>query len=84
MATKEYLGEYCLAPTQPGDSGSGTGYWNSVRKVSDTSNGKAEPHNSVASQGCSAPPSTPEPTKGDDSNSQILDITRLKKLPKLF
>jgi len=84
MATKEYLGKYFLAPTQPCDSGGGTGDWNSVRKLSDTSHGKAEPQASVASQACNAPPSTPEPAKGDDTDSQILDITRLKRLPKLF
>ena len=83
MATKEYLGKYCLAPRQPGNPVGEKG--DGPKEGSDMSSGsRTGPQTSVASQGCSAPPSTPEPTNRDSSDSQILDITRLKKLPKLF
>ena len=83
MATRDYLGKYCLGPTQPGDSvesSKGT----AEKKVTEVSNRSERSHSSVTSQGCTAPPCTPEPTNKDENDSQILDIMRLKKLPKLF
>lgn len=84
MATKEYLGKYCLVPGKPANSASGTGNQKVATKVTDITSETAASHTSAASQGCSAPPSTPEPSSKNESDSQILDITRLKKLPKLF
>lgn len=89
MATKDYLGKYCLAPKHSGNSDDkhgeliGPGVTTS-RKDGDLTNGRKGLHTSVKSEGCKAPPSTPEPINKDGSNSQILDITRLKKLPKLI
>ena len=88
MATKDYLGKYCLAPKHSGDSdqdkhGEQIGA-TTARKKGDISKGQTGIHTLVESQGCKAPPPTPEPTNNDDNNSQILDITRLKKLPKLI
>ena len=82
MATKEYLGKYCLAPRQLGNPDGEK--CDAAKDVSDISHGRTGLQTSVTSQGCSAPPSTPEPANRDGSDSQILDITRLKKLPKLF
>ena len=83
MATRDYLGKYCLGPTQPGDSvesSKGT----AEKKVSEVSNRSERSHSSLTSQGCTAPPCTPEATNKDENDAQILDIMRLKKLPKLF
>ena len=87
MATKDYLGKYCLAPKHSGNSDDKHDEIIAVttsRKDRDFTNGRKELHTSVESQGCKAPPPTPEPTSKDGRNSQILDITRLKKLPKLI
>ena len=84
MATKEYLGKYCLAPQKPSDSNGGNVDCNAAMKGSDDTRERLGQQISVTSQGCRAPPCTPEPTERGDSGSQILDITRLKKLPKLF
>lgn len=84
MATKEYLGKYCLAPQKPSDSDGGNVDCNAAMKGSDETGERLGQQISVRSQGCTAPPCTPEPTKRGDSDSQILDIRRLKKLPKLF
>ena len=83
MATRDYLGKYCLGPTQPGDSVESRKE-TAEKKVSEVSNSSERSHSSVTSQGCTAPPCTPEPTNKDENDSQILDIMRLKKLPKLF
>lgn len=86
MATKDYLGKYSLAPKHSGNSDNQHGEQigaTTARKKEDFSNGRTGLHTSVKSQGCKAPPPTPEPTNKDDK-SQILDITRLKKLPKLI
>lgn len=87
MATKDYLGKYCLAPKHSRNSddkhGGRIGVTTS-RKEGDLTNGRTGLNTSVEMQGCKAPPPTPEPTKKDENNSQILDITRLKKLPKLI
>ncbi|KAJ7383823.1 hypothetical protein OS493_025695 [Desmophyllum pertusum] len=88
MATQDYLGKYCLAPKHAGNLDDKNGERIGVttaRKVTDVSSRRTGLHSSAASQGCSAPPPTPEPaSKDDESTSQILDITRLKKLPKLM
>lgn len=87
MATKDYLGKYCLAPKYSGNSDDKNGERIGVttaRKGEDIINGRTGLHTSVESQGCKAPPPTPEPTSKDENTSQILDITRLKKLPKLI
>ncbi|KAL9951590.1 hypothetical protein ACROYT_G044274 [Oculina patagonica] len=87
MATKDYLGKYCLAPKQSGKS-EDKNYEQlgvtTARKATDFSNGRRELHTSVEYQGGKAPPPTPEPANKGESTSQILDITRLKKLPKLI
>lgn len=80
MATKDYLGKYCLAPRELVKSGD----CRVDKQLPEAKNGQKGPKTSFASQGCSVPPSTPEPAKKNDGDSQILDITRLKKLPKLF
>ena len=80
MATKNYLGKYCLAPRELVRSNN-----SQVDQHETEAKSKHEgPNSSLASQGCSAPPCTPEPTTKNEADSQILDITRLKKLPKLF
>ena len=88
MATQDYLGKYCLAPKHAGNLDDKNGERIGVttaRKVTDVSSRRTGLHCSSASQGCNAPPPTPEPaSKDDESTSQILDITRLKKLPKLM
>jgi len=87
MATKDYLGKYCLAPKHSENSDDKQGEQIGAmtpRKKEDFTNAQTKFHSSVESQGCKAPPPTPEPTHKDGSNSQILDITRLKKLPKLI
>ena len=87
MATQEYLGKYCLAPKHPENSDGKPGFSIGVtmaRKVNGITSGRTGLYNSETSQGCTAPPSTPEPTSKDESTSKILDITRLKKLPKLI
>ena len=87
MATKDYLGKYCLAPKHSGNLDDTHGEQigaTTARKKEDFTNGQTRLHSSVESQGCKAPPPTPEATNKNGSNSQILDITRLKKLPKLI
>lgn len=87
MATKDYLGKYCLAPKHSGNPDSkncGRTGVTSAKKSTDITNRRAGPHASMEYQGCKAPPPTPEPTNKDEGTSQILDITRLKKLPKLI
>ena len=88
MATRDYLGKYCLAPKQSGnisdDKTSGQIGVTSAGKATDISNGRTRLHTSAELHGCKAPPPTPEPTGKDESTSQILDIMRLKKLPKLI
>ena len=83
MATRDYLGKYCLGPTQPGDSVESRKE-TAEKKVLEVSNGSERSHSPVTSQGCTAPPCTPEATNKDENDAQILDIMRLKKLPKLF
>lgn len=87
MATKDYLGKYCLAPKHSDKSEDKNCEQIGVttaRKATDFTNGRGGLHTSVEYQGCKAPPPTPEPTSKGESTSQILDITRLKKLPKLI
>ena len=83
MATQQYLGKYCLAPQhfEIFDSQRGP---TMARKTRGTSACDSGHFNSETSQGCKAPPPTPEPTSKDENTSNILDITRLKKLPKLI
>ena len=87
MATKDYLGKYSLAPKHSGNSDDKhderTGVTASKREGNFT-NGRSGLHTSLESQGCKAPPPTPEPANKDENTSQILDISRLKKLPKLI
>ena len=85
MATKEYLERYCLAPQQhrtPRQKDANIG--SSPKNVSEESSGADRgPSSKELSYGCKAPPSTPEPN-AKSNGSKILDINRLKKLPKLF
>ena len=80
MATKDYLGKYCLAPRELVRSNDSQIEQHEREAESE----HKRPKSSLAAQGCSAPPCTPEPTTKNEADTQILDITRLKKLPKLF
>ncbi|RMX53199.1 hypothetical protein pdam_00020630 [Pocillopora damicornis] len=42
------------------------------------------PQHPAISEGCKAPPPTPEPASKNEITSNIFDITRLKKLPKVL
>lgn len=77
MATQQYLGKYCLAPKHPDGL-------TKARKTKGISSSDSGLLNSETFQGCKAPPPTPEPTSKEENTSNILDITRLKKLPKLI
>ena len=83
MATQQYLGKYCLAPQHPTIS-KGQHRPTMARKSKRTSACDSERFNSETFQGCEAPPPTPEPASKDENTSNILDITRLKQLPKLI
>ena len=83
MATQQYLGKYCLAP-QHSEIFDGQRGPTMARKTRGTSACDSGHFNSKTSQGCKAPPLTPEHTSKDENTSNILDITRLKKLPKLI
>lgn len=91
FATRNYLGKYHLAPAgcanaktdneaRGGDAGApADGQNEGPEKAYCAADGGAH---SMASQPCGAPPPTPEPRHNEAAN--ILDIGRLKKLPKLF
>ena len=83
MATQQYLGKYCLAPQHPTISEGQHGP-TMDRKSKRTSACDSELFNSETFRGCEAPPPNPEPASEDENTSNILDITRLKKLPKLI
>ena len=82
MATLQYLGRYCLALQHPAIV-DGQCRPTMVKKSKGTSACDSGLFDSEISQGCKAPPPTPEPTSKDENISNILDITRLKK-PKLI
>ena len=83
MATQQYLGKYCLAPQHPTISEGQHGP-TMDRKSKRTSACDSKLFNSETFRGCEAPPPNPEPASEDENTSNILDITRLKKLPKLI
>ena len=83
MATQQYLGKYCLAPQHPTISEGQHGP-TIARKSKRTSACDSELLNSETFRGCEVPPPTPEPASKNENTSNILDITRLKKLPKLI
>ena len=87
FATRKYLGKYHLAPagrvdttTDSEERGRSAGV--SAGGANKEADDAAEKDLSIVSQTCEAPPPTPEPHNEEPSN--ILDIGRLKKLPKLF
>ncbi|CAH3129473.1 unnamed protein product [Pocillopora meandrina] len=60
--------------------------WNNLSMATQQYLGKycLAPQHPTISEGCEAPPPNPEPASEDENTSNILDITRLKKLPKLI
>lgn len=95
FATKNYLGKYHLVPTgytnpknkaekqRDGVELPCDKKVQGLERVEEAECSVEDRSHSTASQGRVAPPPTPEPTSTENS-SNILDISRLKKLPKLF